>query len=107
LPNGLIIQDTKIGQGPQAKKGNKVSVRYVGKLQNGKLFDSNTQGKPFQFKLGFNEVIKGWDLGVAGMAPGGERTLIIPAPLAYGSQAIPGIPKNSTLTFNIKLLDAK
>jgi FK506-binding nuclear protein len=46
LPNGLKIQDAKPGEGPQAKKGMKVSMRYVGKLPNGKVFDSNTRGKP-------------------------------------------------------------
>lgn len=46
LPNGLKIQDAAPGDGPQAKKGMKVSMRYVGKLPNGKVFDSNTKGKP-------------------------------------------------------------
>lgn len=46
LPNGLKIQDAKVGDGPQAKKGMKVSMRYIGRLENGKVFDSNTKGKP-------------------------------------------------------------
>lgn len=53
-------------------------MRYIGKLGNGKVFDSNTNGKPFVFNLGKGEVIKGWDQGVAGMAIGGERKLTIP-----------------------------
>ncbi len=59
LPSGLTMKDTKVGNGPKAKPGKKVSVRYIGKLQNGKVFDSNTKGAPFTFKLGAGEVIKG------------------------------------------------
>ena len=68
---------------------------------------ANTKGKPFSFKLGAGEVIKGWDIGVAGMSVGGERRLTIPANLAYGSKSLPGIPANSTLVFDIKLLEIK
>jgi FK506-binding nuclear protein len=66
---------------------------------------ANKKGKPFSFKLGVGEVIKGWDIGVAGMSIGGERRLSIPANLAYGSKGMPGIPANSTLIFDIKLLE--
>lgn len=59
LPSGLLIEDKKIGTGPVAKPGNRVSMRYVSKLQNGSIFDSNTKGKPFSFRLGKGEVIKG------------------------------------------------
>lgn len=104
---GVTIDDKKIGSGPASKKGNKVEMRYIGKLQDGKVFDSNKKGKPFGFKLGAGEVIKGWDVGVAGMQVGGERRLTIPASLAYGSKALPGIPANSTLIFDVKLLSVK
>jgi len=122
---GITIDDKKIGSGPACKKGNKVEMRYIGKLQDGKVFDcmyphsllstdlsltlkiANKKGKPFGFKLGAGEVIKGWDVGVAGMQVGGERRLTIPASFAYGSKALPGIPANSTLVFDIKLLSAK
>jgi FK506-binding nuclear protein len=105
--NGLVTEDSKLGTGAVAKSGKKVGMRYIGKLANGKVFDSNTNGKPFVFVLGKGEVIKGWDLGVAGMAIGGERKLTIPAPLAYGSKALPGIPKNSTLHFEVKLVSVQ
>lgn len=59
LPSGLQIKDVKVGTGPQAKAGQTISMRYIGKLQNGKVFDSNTKGDPFKFKLGKGEVIKG------------------------------------------------
>ena len=68
---------------------------------------ANKKGSPFTFKLGKGEVIQGWDIGVAGMAIGGERRLTIPANLAYGSKALPGIPANSKLIFDVKLLEIK
>jgi len=107
LSNGLKIQDAVFGDGPQAKTGMKVSMRYIGKLPNGKVFDSNTKGKPFTFRLGAGEVIKGWDEGVAGMKVGGERLLIIPPSLGYGSRKMDSIPPNSTLKFEVKLIDMK
>ncbi|CAL3963981.1 unnamed protein product [Diplocarpon coronariae] len=104
---GVKIDDKKLGTGPACKKGNKVGMRYIGKLENGKVFDSNTKGKPFGFKLGSGEVIRGWDIGVAGMSVGGERRLTIPASLAYGSKGAGQIPGNATLIFDIKLLEMK
>lgn len=107
LAGGVVIEDRKIGNGPGAKNGNKVGVRYIGKLRNNSVFDKNTSGKPFVFGLGKGEVIKGWDIGVAGMAVGGERRIIIPAKMAYGSKKLPGIPANSELTFDVKLVSLK
>ncbi|KAI0686782.1 hypothetical protein BC835DRAFT_435713 [Cytidiella melzeri] len=104
LSGGVKIQDHKVGSGPHAKVGDQVAMRYVGKLQNGKVFDQNTKGAPFRFTLGKGMVIKGWDVGIAGMQPGGERLLTIPAAMAYGKKAQPGIPANSTLIFEVKLL---
>ncbi|KAI5199940.1 hypothetical protein E4T39_06007 [Aureobasidium subglaciale] len=105
--NGVTIDDKKIGSGPAAKKGDRIGMRYIGKLQNGKVFDSNKKGKPFSFKLGTGEVIKGWDIGIAGMQVGGERRVTVPAQHAYGSQSLPGIPKNSTLIFDVKCVEIK
>ncbi|CCE61833.1 hypothetical protein TPHA_0B01600 [Tetrapisispora phaffii CBS 4417] len=107
LEGGIIIEDRKTGTGPLAKRSSKIGMRYIGKLKNGKVFDKNTSGKPFNFKLGHGEVIKGWDIGVAGMAVGGERRIVIPAAYAYGKQALPGIPANSELTFDVKLVSMK
>lgn len=104
LANGLVIEDIKAGSGPAAKPGKRLGMRYVGKLTTGKQFDANTGGKPFSFVLGRGEVIAGWDQGLAGMMVGGERRLTIPAKLAYGNQKIPGIPPNSTLKFDVKLV---
>uniref|UniRef100_A0A060TH27 FK506-binding protein n=1 Tax=Blastobotrys adeninivorans TaxID=409370 RepID=A0A060TH27_BLAAD len=107
LEGGVTVEDKTVGEGPTAKRGDKVGMRYIGKLANGKVFDSNTKGKPFYFTLGKGEVIKGWDVGVAGMALKGERRIVVPAPMAYGKQALPGIPANSELTFDVKLVNIK
>ncbi|KAH7371545.1 hypothetical protein BKA66DRAFT_497814 [Pyrenochaeta sp. MPI-SDFR-AT-0127] len=103
--SGVTVDDKKEGKGKAAKKGDRVEMRYIGKLKNGKVFDSNKKGKPFSFKLGVGQVIKGWDIGVAGMTAGGERRLTIPAALAYGKKgAPPDIPANSDLIFDIKCI---
>ncbi|KAK4160912.1 hypothetical protein QBC43DRAFT_292369 [Cladorrhinum sp. PSN259] len=104
---GVTIDDRKLGTGRTVKSGDRVGMRYIGKLQNGKVFDSNKKGAPFSFKIGKGEVIKGWDIGIIGMAVGGERRLTIPPHLAYGSRAIAGIPANSTLIFDVKLIEIK
>ncbi len=106
MANGLIIEDVKIGNGEEAKSGMLVSVHYVGTLTNGKKFDSSRdRGEPFQFPLGQGYVIKGWDLGVAGMKIGGIRKLTIPAELGYGAAgAGSSIPPNATLNFEVELL---
>jgi FK506-binding nuclear protein len=71
------------------------------------LQKANKKGKPFGFKLGAGEVIKGWDIGVAGMSVGGERRITVPAHHGYGSKgAPPDIPPNAKLIFDLKLLTA-
>lgn len=107
LPSGLVIEEKSQGTGPACKPGQKVGMRYVGKLTNGKIFDQCTTGKPFYFKLGKGEVIKGWDEGVKGMKVGAERRLTCPPKLAYGNQTLPGLPANSTLIFDVKLVEIK
>ncbi|KYQ94243.1 EGF-like domain-containing protein [Tieghemostelium lacteum] len=105
LKSGLQYQDVMVGTGPQVVPGKTVTVHYTGKLTNGKVFDSSVRsGRPFPFRLGAGEVIKGWDMGVAGMKVGGKRTLICPPSLAYGSKSLPGIPANSTLIFDVEVL---
>ncbi len=103
----LIIEDIVVGEGDVAKAGNMVTVHYIGTLTNGTMFDAsrNHGDKGFSFTLGAGQVIKGWDLGVAGMKVGGKRKLTIPSDLAYGDQAVGGvIPANSTLIFEVELL---
>lgn len=101
--------DITEGNGIEAVPGKEVTVNYAGTLENGIEFDSSySRNQPFTFTLGAGQVIKGWDQGVAGMKVGGKRKLIIPADLAYGAQSpSPKIPANSTLVFEIELLDVK
>jgi len=105
LPNGLQIEDILVGAGKEAAAGRKVTVHYVGRLHpSNEKFDS---GRNFSFRLGNEQVIKGWDIGVKGMKVGGKRTLIIPPALAYGKRgAPPSIPSNATLKFDVELVDA-
>ena len=107
--NGLSIEDIKVGTGTEAKKGDQVSVNYVGTLTNGTKFDSSyDRGVPFTFRLGAGEVIQGWDIGVAGMKIGGKRKLVISPELAYGNHEVGGIiPANSTLVFQVELVGIK
>jgi FKBP-type peptidyl-prolyl cis-trans isomerase len=105
----LQIETIREGTGAEARSGNTVTVHYVGTLTDGKKFDSSRdRGKGFSFKLGAGQVIKGWDQGVAGMKVGTVRKLTIPPHLAYGERGFPGaIPPNSTLVFEVELLDVK
>ena len=110
---GLQYEDSVVGEGDEAKKGQSVTVHYTGWLFNdgekGAKFDSSLDRRdPFVFSLGAGMVIRGWDEGVAGMKVGGERTLIIPAELGYGARGAGGvIPPNATLQFDVKLLAVK
>lgn len=103
----LQIEEIQIGTGAEAKSGQSVSVHYTGTLTNGSKFDSSRDRKdPFDFQLGAGMVIKGWDQGVAGMKVGGRRKLTIPPELGYGAGGYPPvIPPNSTLIFDIELLE--
>jgi FKBP-type peptidyl-prolyl cis-trans isomerase len=106
-PKGeLVITDVKVGKGPEAVDGKKVTVHYTGTLENGTKFDSSKdRGTPFPFILGSGMVIAGWEKGVLGMKEGGVRKLVIPSHLAYGERSVGGvIPPNSTLVFEIELL---
>ncbi len=107
--SGLKYTDEKVGDGPSPEKGQTVEVHYTGKLMDGTKFDSSVdRGKPFTFKLGVGQVIKGWDEGVASMKVGGKRNLIIPPDLAYGSRGAGGvIPSNATLDFDVELLGVR
>jgi cyclophilin family peptidyl-prolyl cis-trans isomerase len=109
IETGLMYVPLKEGAGPSVKSGQKVSIHYTGVLEDGKKFDSSRdRGKPIQFVFGKGEVIKGWDLGLAGMKKGEMRRLLISYPLAYGEKGYPGIiPPKATLIFDVELVDFK
>lgn len=103
---GVDIKTIKSGNGQFPSKGQTVSVHYTGTLFNGTKFDSSRdRGRPFEFKLGRGEVIKGWDEGVAQMSIGERATLTCSPDYAYGSEGYSNvIPSNATLVFDVELL---
>jgi peptidylprolyl isomerase len=106
-PAYLDITDITVGDGTEATSGSTVSVHYVGvAFSTGEEFDASwNRGEPFEFPLGAGRVIKGWDMGVAGMKVGGRRKLIIPPHLGYGNRgAGAAIKPGETLIFVVDLL---
>ena len=108
--------DSLEGDGETAKRGSSVTVHYSGWLYvpskpqgKGTKFDSSKdRGQTFQFGLGRGMVIQGWDQGVEGMKVGGNRTLIIPPDLGYGSRGAGGvIPPDATLLFDVELINVE
>jgi FKBP-type peptidyl-prolyl cis-trans isomerase len=113
-PAALTITDTVVGTGTVAAAGTTVSVIYTGYLYNsavanfkGAQFDSSVGKANFEFQLGANKVIPGFDQGVTGMKVGGKRTVLIPSSLGYGASGQGSIPPNSGLVFDIELVSVK
>lgn len=107
--SGLQIDTLAEGSGAEATAGKTVTVHYVGTLTNGQKFDSSRdRGRGFSFTLGAGDVIRGWDEGVQGMRVGETRKLTIPPDLGYGARGFPPvIPPNSTLVFEVELLEVR
>lgn len=116
-PSGLAFCDKVVGNGPEASQGQLIKAHYVGKLENGKVFDSSyNRGKPLTFRIGVGEVIKGWDQGILGgdgvppMLPGGKRTLKLPPQLGYGMRGAGCkggsciIPPDAVLLFDVEFI---
>jgi peptidylprolyl isomerase len=107
-PSGLVTQVLVPGDGDAAKKGDKIQVHFVGRVLDGGVFDSSrTRSAPFSFWVGEGQVIAGWDEGLLGMKEGETRRLIVPPGLGYGQEAKTNIPANSTLDFEIELIDVR
>jgi peptidyl-prolyl cis-trans isomerase A (cyclophilin A) len=101
--SGLMFQVLKAGSGAKPAQGAEVTVNYVGKFLDGKVFDASAQGSPAKFKIG--QVIEGWNEALRDMKKGEKRLLVIPPDLAYGERGYPGaIPPNSFLVFEVELL---
>ena len=108
IKGGIKYKIMRAGTGKVLKNGDKVTVRYVGQLEDKSVFDKAITGGGFTFTLGKGEVIKGWDIGLKGMKVGGKRRLIIPPKMAYGKQGSePSIPPNATLTFTVEIMKAQ
>lgn len=104
--SGLRYKITSHGSGKLAKHGDTVVMHYTGKFENGDIFDSSyNRNEPFTFPLGAGRVIKGWDEGVALLHEGDKATFVIPPELGYGSMKRGSIPANSTLIFDVELLE--
>ncbi|MFN8354085.1 MAG: FKBP-type peptidyl-prolyl cis-trans isomerase [Spirosomataceae bacterium] len=104
-PSGLYYVITQEGSGASPAKGDSVTVRYTGKLLNGKVFDSNV-AEGIKFPVGVGWVIPGWDEGLMKLKKGAKATLYIPSALAYGSEGASGaIPPNAALVFDVELVD--
>jgi peptidylprolyl isomerase len=101
--------DLKIGQGSEAVTGKIVEVHYVGWLENGTKFDSSRdRDRPFTFRLGTGDALKGWDEGLLGMKVGGKRKLVIPPELGFGKQGVGSVvPPNAVLLYEFELLSVR
>jgi peptidylprolyl isomerase len=107
-PSGLQYRDDKVGTGATPTKGQTIVVHYTGTFTDGKKFDSSyDRNEPIEFPIGVGRVIKGWDEGVGSMKVGGKRHLVIPPELAYGHDGRDGIPADSTLVFDVELLEVR
>jgi FKBP-type peptidyl-prolyl cis-trans isomerase len=109
-PDGLVIEDVKVGSGKEAHLNSKIKVHYKGTFKkDGKTFDSSyDRGEPIEFTLAEGQLIKGWTEGIPGMKVGGKRKLSIPYAMAYGEHGRPpAIPEKSDLNFEVELLDVK
>ena len=103
----LQIKNNIEGVGAEIVNHSKIKVHYTGMLEDGTKFDSSyDRGEPFSFQIGLRQVIKGWETGIIGMKVGGKRTLIIPPEFGYGERGAGAlIPPNSTLVFDIEIID--
>jgi peptidylprolyl isomerase len=106
--SGLKYAVINDGAGNFADSGNVVTVHYSGYLEDGTKFDSSVErDEPFSFLLGMGQVIPGWDEGIKLMKKGSKVRLLVPPHLAYGAMELEKIPANSTLLFDIELLDVQ
>jgi FKBP-type peptidyl-prolyl cis-trans isomerase len=105
-PSRLATRDIETGTGAGAKKGDRLTVQYVGVGYDSEVeFESTWEDQPYSFTLGDGEVIPGWEQGLEGMKAGGRRELIVPSKLAYGAEGVvPAIGPNETVMYVIDLL---
>jgi FKBP-type peptidyl-prolyl cis-trans isomerase FkpA len=108
LSAGVYVRDIRAGEGPSVVRGDRVTVRYVGWLPDGTVFDAIVPpSTPREFRLGDREVIRGWESGLLGMKAGGQRQLVVPPDQGYGARREGNIPPNSTLVFLVELVSVR
>ena len=107
--SGLRWEDVRVGTGPEVRPNSRVSVDYVGRLLDGKQFDSSyDRGVPLECTLGKDKLLPGWERGLQGMRAGGKRVVTVPPELAFGAEGRDGeIPPNATLVFEIELIEVE
>jgi len=109
-PGGLRYKDLQMGQGPTAVAGQVATIHFVGWIdEQGKrgreIYNSRNRGQPVSFVIGTDRVMQGWNEGVTGMKPGGQRLLLVPPSMAWGGRAIDGVvPANAAMMFRIELV---
>lgn len=105
---GVYYRDLQVGRGSEVRRGSRITVHYAGFLPNGQQIEAVAPPTPpVEMVMGGGGMIRGWESGLMGMRPGGERQLVIPSELAYGSRSVGRIPPNSTLVFVVKLVSIR
>ena len=107
--SGVVVQQLRAGfdDGDVAKKGDKISIHFTGTVLDGGVFDDSHGRGAFNFWVGEGQVLPGLDEGLLGMKEGELRVITVPPSLGYGMDAKPKIPRNSTLVFEVELLDVR
>ena len=105
--SGLYYQDLAEGVGAVARSTSLISIHYVTWMPNGTVLDTSVGGDPYTFRLGGNEVIRGWNQNIPGMKVGGRRKMVVRPGLAYGRQGSARVPPNTTLVFEVQLVDVR
>ena len=100
-PSGLKYIDLKPGTGPLPKRGQTLSVSFVGRLANGRFID---ESKSFTSAVGEGQLIPGWDEGLLTMRLGSKRRLIIPPGLAFGEKGTHGVPPNAVVIYDVEVI---
>jgi FKBP-type peptidyl-prolyl cis-trans isomerase FkpA len=103
--SGLQIRTIEEGEGAHPTEADIAFVTYTGRLEDGKVFDSNEGQQPVPFPVAEGATIKGFSEGLKLMKKGGSYRLKIPPALGYGDKDMGQIPPNSTLDFDVKILE--
>ena len=108
IRGGGWYRDLQVGNGPEAMRGQTVGVYYMGMFPSGREFEvTRAPEAPVRIRLGSGQVIAGWDRGIPGMRVGGQRLLVLPPSLAYGSAGTAVIPPNSVIVFLVELVEVR